>query len=42
MAMVLQLTTFLQQYIYAQAEEIKVKNRGALKMGILSTAMINT
>ncbi|KDQ59480.1 hypothetical protein JAAARDRAFT_191996 [Jaapia argillacea MUCL 33604] len=40
MAMALQIATFLQQYIYASQHAIK-KDQNALRIGILSTAMIN-
>ncbi|KAI0635607.1 NAD binding oxidoreductase [Trametes polyzona] len=40
MAMLLQLTTFLQQYVYEKGHE-QPKASDALRVGILSTAMIN-
>ncbi|EJF64775.1 NAD binding Rossmann fold oxidoreductase [Dichomitus squalens] len=41
MAMVLQMTTFLQQYLYAQVHEAP-KSSDAIRLGILSTASINS
>ncbi|KAA8898768.1 NAD binding oxidoreductase [Sphaerosporella brunnea] len=41
MAMVLQLSTFVTQYLTASAHEIKDKSPTALRFGVLSTAMIN-
>ncbi|KAI0822503.1 NAD binding oxidoreductase [Trametes gibbosa] len=41
MAMLLQITTFLHQYLYAKGQE-QPTQPNALRVGILSTAMINT
>ncbi|KAI0360213.1 NAD binding oxidoreductase [Trametes cingulata] len=41
MAMLLQITTFLQQYLYEKGHE-QPKEPDALRIGILSTAMINS
>ncbi|KAI8980055.1 NAD binding oxidoreductase [Trametes punicea] len=41
MAMLLQLTTFIQQYVYERGHEVP-KAPDALRIGILSTAMINS
>ncbi|KLO11049.1 NAD binding Rossmann fold oxidoreductase [Schizopora paradoxa] len=41
MAMILQLSTFLHQFWYARQHAVAVKSPIALRMGVLSTAMIN-
>jgi len=41
MAMVLQISTFLQQYLYSRAPSKQPKDQNAVRFGVLSTAMIN-